>query len=84
MTTTNVQCPINGCQFSTGETSEAIAVALLNTHAISHTRLQPTVVPARQLRPKLDRDLKLTWACLWNSGICLRDDMECVSIWIKY
>ena len=37
MSTISIACPIEGCTFSTGDVSEAVAVALLNTHAISHS-----------------------------------------------
>ena len=55
--TTEITCPINGCDYSTGNVSEAVAIALLTTHAISHSAPpQPVVnVPAPVRGPKLDR-----------------------------
>ena len=37
MPTINIDCPIEGCQYSTGEQEAAIAAALLGIHATSHT-----------------------------------------------
>ena len=54
MATMDVQCPIDGCTFSTGDVSEAIAVPLINTHAISHTS-HTVANPARSRGPKLER-----------------------------
>ena len=52
---TEIECPINGCSFTTGERSEAVAVALLNAHMVSHTS-SPAPTPVKAKRgPKLDR-----------------------------
>ena len=59
MASITVQCPISGCEFTTGEFPEAVAVALLTTHAISHSISHSTPpannVMARSRGPKLDR-----------------------------
>ena len=54
MSMISVQCPISGCDFVTGEVPEAIAVALLNTHAISHANGANNSL-SRSHGPKLDR-----------------------------
>lgn len=51
-----INCPIDGCTYSTGMVPEAVAVALLNTHALSHN--VPTATPVnRTTGPKLDRPM---------------------------
>ena len=54
MVTMDVQCPIDGCTFLTGDVSEVIAVALINTHAISLTS-HTVANPALCSGPKLER-----------------------------
>ena len=44
-----VKCPIEGCSYDTGEADPAVIVALLNLHALSHTK------PTLPSQPKLDR-----------------------------
>ena len=51
MSTISVQCPISGCEFSTGDVPEAIVVVLLNTHTTPST----TTVSRSSFGPKLDR-----------------------------
>ena len=54
MAMVNIGCPIDGCQFATGEMLESLAAVLLSTHAISHS--QPAVSNvACQMGPKLER-----------------------------
>ena len=55
MATFNVDCPFTGCGFSTGSVPEAIAVVLLNTHAICHTSPSAAIAAARPRGPKFDR-----------------------------
>ena len=61
---TTITCPIEGCEYSTGEHSEAVAIAYLNAHMYAHQ--QPRQAPAlatpsqpgnviRGNGPKLDR-----------------------------
>ena len=51
----NVDCPIDGCRYSTSDVPESIAVTLINTHALSHANPTPTAVNARSVGPKLER-----------------------------
>ena len=60
---TEIQCPIEGCDFSTGERSEAVAVALLNAHMVSHPA---GPAPHVTRGPKLERPKV-------SSGIALED-----------
>ena len=64
MSAIDIQCPIAGCCYSTGNVSEAVAIALLNTHAISHSNAQSSTKHIRG--PKLDRPKV-------GSGISLED-----------
>ena len=50
-----MDCLIGGCRYSTGDVPESIAVALINTHALSHANPTPTAVNARSVSPKLER-----------------------------
>ena len=52
MVTIAVNCPIPECEYSTGDVPEAIAVALLNTHALLHT---PSAAASQPAGPKLDQ-----------------------------
>ena len=65
MVTINVQCPIVDCIYYTGDVPEAIAVALLNTHALSHSRAVPHQ-STQSSAPRLDRPKV-------NAGISLED-----------
>ena len=65
MVTINVQCPIVDCIYYTGDVPEAIAVALLNTHALSHSRAAPHQ-STQSSAPRLDRPKV-------NTGISLED-----------
>ena len=51
----DVKCPILGCGFATGEVPEAIAVALLNMHAMVHSGSSASNTTSRQSGPKLER-----------------------------
>ena len=51
MATVNVKCPIAGCAYETEDVSEALAIALINTHGIGHSTSQAT----RSSGPKMDR-----------------------------
>ena len=55
MAAIEVKCPLNGCEYSTGAVPEAVAVALLNMHAISHNAVSGTNAVAKTLGPKLER-----------------------------
>ena len=48
-----IQCPINGCDYETTDVEAAVAAALLITHNVHTTGLQPTT--NKQRPPKLDR-----------------------------
>ena len=52
MPTVNIDCPIEGCQYSTGEQEAAIAAALLGIHATSHTPggIITNIRPTKSLR----------------------------------
>ena len=65
MVTINVQCPIVDCIYYTDDVPEAIAVALLNTHALSHSRAVPHQ-STQSSAPRLDRPKV-------NAGISLED-----------
>ena len=55
MSTFTVECPIDGCQFSTSNVPEAIAVALLNTHALVHSTGSAANASTHLQCPRLDR-----------------------------
>ena len=50
----DIQCPVDGCQYSTGDVDSVVVAALLNAHTVgAHTASQST----RQQRqpPKVER-----------------------------
>ena len=53
MVNLEIQCPIEGCSYATGNVPEAVAVVLMSTHAISHS--QATNISHSHTGPKLDR-----------------------------
>ena len=55
MTSIDVNCPIPGCGFSTGEFPEVVAVALLTTHATLHSTSHGTYLSGRTTGPNLER-----------------------------
>lgn len=56
---TVIDCPVEGCGYRTDGASEAVAVALLSAHALSHRNTPPAVGAAvldpTPRGPKLDR-----------------------------
>lgn len=50
-----IRCPLPGCDFDTGEATEAIAVAILNAHTLVHSSASYTGPARRNNCPKLDR-----------------------------
>ena len=53
----DIKCPITSCGYATGEVTDAIAVALLNIHAMTHTATAPAAAaaPSCAKGPKLER-----------------------------
>ena len=62
-----VDCPIDGCTYTTGEVPEAVCVALLNTHALQHAT-PTTTATSRVSGPKLVRPMVSNGIALeeWN------------------
>lgn len=52
-----IECPFTDCNYTTGETSEPIAIALLNAHVIIHSNnnARPAANNSRVKGPKLER-----------------------------
>lgn len=48
-----VQCPIDGCSYSTPDLSDTVIVALLSTHAIQHNNNAPTAKVEKVKRPSI-------------------------------
>ena len=56
----NIPCPVEGCQYSTGDSTEAVAIALLNAHVAGTHSNNARPVAAQQMMqprrtPKIDR-----------------------------
>ena len=51
----DIKCPIATCGYATGEVADAVAVALLNIHAMTHTAAAPPAAPSCGKGPKLER-----------------------------
>ena len=49
----NIDCPINGCTYSTGDVDAAVAAALLMVHNNAHT--STNVAASKQKAPKIQR-----------------------------
>lgn len=53
---TVIECPFPECDFATGDTSEAISLAVFNAHTLIHSNVAPAPAAAVRARgPKLDR-----------------------------
>jgi len=68
---TNMACPMPGCDYSTGDQTEPVAIAYLNAHM--HCHMQPVPQPpiastVRRSGPKLDRPTVETGVSMeeWN------------------
>jgi hypothetical protein len=48
-----INCPFTGCNYSTSETTEGVAIALLNTHILIHSNPPSSATPRRG--PKLEQ-----------------------------
>ena len=53
----NVQCPIEGCDFQTGEYAASIVAALLACHTQGYHTNAPAATAARPRLPKVDRPI---------------------------
>ena len=53
MATITITCPIDGCEYSTGEQSEAVAIAYLNAHMYAHQQPMPAPITAQPAVAKM-------------------------------
>ena len=51
----NINCPIVGCEYATGEVEASIAAALLMVHGNVHKSEAPSGAVKKHKPPKLDR-----------------------------
>ena len=57
-----IECPITGCGYSTDDASEAIAIATLNIHALSHQSHATRPSGPKLERPRIDIGIETeTW-----------------------
>ena len=54
MSNINLKCPVPGCTYETGSSSEMVAVALLNAHTTTHSAATPTTQAPKLNRPHVD------------------------------